>query len=297
MAAARALILVLAATAVAAAGPCDEAKDTTGFGVAVRDDAIVVDAVAPDSVAARSGVRPGDVVLQVNGAVAHTCIDWARAVKDARDGRKALLLLVGRGSDEVPLALGRHTWGAEPPVVAGRPTPAPRAAAPEAPPPFPPDVPVSIDSVVADLGALVAKTRSGLEPYRTAVVDARRAVETLGVRKAAPAETVASLRRVARLHEVAVIAWDAIEKIRTRNGIAKRLPVSEALTASYFSESAVQSALDEFDFLRETVDAEPSGGRIAESSGEWRPSAARRIAWEHAGEELGRVAATLATAP
>jgi membrane-associated protease RseP (regulator of RpoE activity) len=296
MATARALIVVLVAATVAVAGPCDEGKEATGVGVVVRDDVIVVDAVAPDSPAAKSGVRPGDVVLQVNGTVAHACADWASVINDARNARKAVLLLVGRGSDEVPLAMGRHTWGAEPAIVAGRPTPAPRPAAPEAPPPFPPDVPVSVDSVIADLGALLAKARGGVEPYRTAVVDARRAVETLGVRKAAPPEAVASLRRVARLHEVAVIAWDAIEKIRTRDGIAKRIPVSEALTAPYFSGSREQAALDEFDFLRETVESEPSGGRIAESSGEWRPAAARRIAWEHAGEELGRAAASLATA-
>lgn len=301
MATARALMALLLAAGAAVAGPCDESRETTGLGVVVRDDAIVVEAVATGSPAAASGVQPGDVVLQVNGIVARSCAEWARAVKDARGGGKALLLLVGRAADEVPLALGRRTWGGGAAeaggVAAARPAPGPRTAAPEAPAPFPPDVPVSLDSVVGDLGALVARTRSGVTSYRDAVVNARRAVETLAVRKTAPAETVTSLRRVARLHEVAVLAWDAIDSIRVRDGIARRLPVSEALTAPYFSGSPVQSAVDEFDFLHETVASEPSGGRFMESSGEWRPAAARRIAWEHAGEELGRVAATLATVP
>ena len=138
--------------------------------------------------------------------------------------------------------------------------------------------------------------RTGSQPYRDAVLESRRAVETLAVRKAAPPETVDNLRRVARLHETAVLAWAAIDQIRERDGIARRLPVSEALTAPYFSESPTQSVLDEFDFLREAIAQEPKPGRFTETSGEWRPSLARRLAWEHAGEELGRATAALAAA-
>jgi hypothetical protein len=152
---------------------------------------------------------------------------------------------------------------------------------------------VSVDSVVADLAGLVGKTRAGIQPYREAVVTSRRAVETLAVRKAAPPDSVTALRRVARLHEAAVLAWEGMDTIRERDGIAKRLPVSEAATAPYFSGSPVQSVLDEFDFLQETIAAEPRAARFMESSGQWRPSAARRIAWEHAGEELGRLTAAL----
>jgi hypothetical protein len=222
-------------------------------------------------------------------------------VSDARNEGKALLLLVERGDAEVPLALGRKTWGeAAPSAVARGEAPAAphaRAATPEAPPPLPPDVPVSVDSVVADLGGLVGRTRQGVGPYGDAVLGARRAVETLAVRKAAPPETVATLRRVARLHETAVLAWNAIDAIRERDGIAKRMPISEATTGPYFPDSPIQSMLDEFDFLQETIAKEPRDRRYATSSGEWRPAAARRLAWEHAGEELGRVTATLAAAP
>ncbi len=158
-------------------------------------------------------------------------------------------------------------------------------------------MPVSVDSVVADLGGLVGRTRQGLAPYGDAVLETRRAVETLAVRKSAPPETIATLRRVARLHETAVLAWRAIDAIRERDGLAKRMPVSEATTGPYFSDSQIQSMLDEFEFLQETIAEEPRDRRYAQSSGAWRPAAARRIAWEHAGEELGRVTATLASAP
>ena len=293
-------LVLVGAAAHAASGPCDEGRDAAGLAVVVRDGAVVVQDVTPGSPAATSGVRAGDVVLQVNGAVPTSCAEWSRAVRDARDGRKALLLLVGRGDGETPLALGRRTWGGAEPTEIARPAapPAPRPRVePALPPPLPAEVPVSVGSVVADLGALVGRTREGLDPYRDAVTSARRGVETLAVRKLAPPETVTELRRVAHLHETAVLAWQAVDEIRERNGIARRLPVSEALSAPYFSGSPVESAIDEFDFLRETVVTEPHGGRVAESSGEWRPAAARRLVWEHGGESLGRVAATLAAAP
>jgi hypothetical protein len=295
-----ATLIVLALAGLAHAGPCEEGRERTGLVVVVRDGALVVGTVAADSAAAASGVRAGDVVAQVNGTVAHSCAEWGRVVSDARDEGKALLLLVERGDAEVPLALGRKTWGEAAPAAVAKgeaPVPPARAATPEAPPPLPPDVAVSVDSVVADLGTLVGRTRQGLAPYGDAVLGARRAVETLAVRKAAPPETVATLRRVARLHEAAVLAWRAIDAIRERDGLAKRMPVSEATTGPYFADSPIQSMLDEFDFLQETIAEEPRDRRYAQSSGEWRPAAARRIAWEHAGEELGRMTATLAAAP
>ena len=296
------LIGVVCIVTVAYAGSaCDEAYDRTGLGVVVRDGRMVVGDVVPGSIAAASGLHAGDTVLQANGTVARSCSEWARAVADARDGGKALLLLVARGDDEMPLVLGRRTWGvdvatppnatAEPPARVGR------REAPELPPPLADEEPVSMDGVVTELGGLVGRTRDGLRGYRDAVVHARRAVETLAARKLATTDAVTALRRVARLHEAAVLAWEGVDIIRERDGIARRLPVSEAVVAPYFSGSPTQSVLDEFEFLHETVTREPRPGRFTETSGDWRPAAARRIAWEHAGEELGRVAATLATTP
>ena len=302
MARAAILIGVLGlATAAHAGGGCEEGRDRTGVGVVVRDGRLVAGEVEAGSVAAASGLRAGDLLAQVNGTVAHSCGEWARTVTDARDGGKALLLLVSRGDGEVPLALGRQTWGVavvEPGgAVVATPTRVARPVVPEVPAPLPPDVVVSLDTVIVQLGGLVGQTRKGLATYRDAVMNARRAVETLAVRTLAPQDTVASLRRVARLHEAAVLAWAGVDTIRERAGIASRLPVSDAATAPYYSGSPVQSVLDEFEFLQETIAEAPREGRFTESSGSWRAAAARRIAWEHAGEELGRMTATLAAAP
>ena len=277
------VVAMLLASTTWAARACDEGRERTGLTLVVRDGALVVEEVTPGSAAAAIGVKPGDVMLQANGTLARSCAEWGRAVDDARTGSKALLLLVGRGDGEMALAFGRRTWelapseapavaaappaGHAPSVAASGPPSAPPPPAPhqpvtaEAPPPFPADVPVSVDSAVTDLGALVGKTRGGLDGYRDAVVESRRAVETLSARKAAPPDTVKALRRVARLHEAAVLAWVGVDQIRERDGIAKRLPVSEALAAPYFSDSPVQSVLDEFDFLQETIESQPQDER------------------------------------
>jgi hypothetical protein len=304
MARARRLIAAaaLAAAHVAWAGPCEEARERTGLALAVRDAALVVATVDDGSAAAASGVRPGDVVLQVNGVVPRTCAEWEHAVDDARRGGKALLLFVRRAEGELPLALAARAWGVEqaeaaPPSPPGAPAPPPRPRVPEPPAPLPDEETVSVDSTLAELGALLAQARAGLPRYRDAVTHARRAVETLQVRKAAPADAVDSLRGVARLHEAAAVAWDAMERIRERDRIPTHLPISDGLTASFYAGSAEQSALDEFDFLRETIAVEPRPGRFTETSGEWRPAAARRLLWEHAGEALGRAAASLVVAP
>src|SRR6185436_4174972 len=80
MARAAAVAVLVLAAAAHAAGPCEELRDRTGLSVVVRDGVMVVGEVTPDSPAAASGLRPGDVVLQANGTVAYTCGEWRRAV-------------------------------------------------------------------------------------------------------------------------------------------------------------------------------------------------------------------------
>ena len=48
--------------------------------------------------------------MQANASVLTSCDDWARAVRDARRERKALLLLVRREAGEMPLVLAQATW-------------------------------------------------------------------------------------------------------------------------------------------------------------------------------------------
>jgi len=295
----RALILLAAlwAGAAHAGGACDEGRGATGLALALRAGVLTVDTVDPGSPAQRAGIRPGDAVLQANDVVPHTCAQFARALAAARDELKALLVLVRRGEAEVPLAFGAATWGAPPAGAAAAPTAPPSVAAPATrpapppPPPLPPETAVSVDGVVRDVAALAPPDHppTSLSAYRDAVVQVRREVETLAVRKAAPDDVVTELRSVLRYYEGAAIAWDAIEGYREREHLSRRLPVPDSLAVPYFTDSPVASLVEEFDFLDATVARPPSGGRFVEASGLWRPVWARLLLWERGGQALDQL--------
>jgi PDZ domain len=308
-----AVVCLVAARAAFGADACDEERGATGLGVAVQAGAVAVADVAPESPAARAGFRAGDVVLQANDVVPRTCAQWARAVGAARDGDKALLVLVRRGDAEVPLALGAATWrppglarapatvpapGAapvetRPPAPGALPAPPPPAAParttpPPPPPPLPSDAVVSVDGVVRDLAALAPldDPPTSLPAYREAVLHARREIETLASRGAAPADVVTELRSVARYYEGAAVAWGAIEGDREQERRSRRLPVPDNLAVPYFSDSPVASLLDEFSFLEGTIARRPRSISLAESSGMWRPVWARLLLWERGAQAL-----------
>jgi len=307
------LATLVAARAALAADACDEERGATGLGVVVQAGAVAVSDIAPESVAARAGFRAGDVVLQVNDVVPHTCAQWARAVGAARDGDKALLVLVRRGDAEVPLALGAATWrppglarapasgpapgaapGETPPAPPGTAAPPPRVAAPARtpPPPPPPPLPaetvVSVGGVVRDLAALAPPDDPprSLPAYREAVLHVRREIETLASRAAAPPDVVAQLKSVARYYEGAEVAWGAIEGDREQERRSRRLPVPDNLAVPYFSDSPVASLLDEFTFLEGTIARQPRGISVVEASGMWRPVWARLLLWERGAQAL-----------
>ncbi len=315
----------LATPACWASEACGEGRGETGLDVTVRGGALTVADVAPGSAAARAGFRADDVMVQVNDVLPRTCAQWARVVSDARDGGKALLVLVRRGEAEMPLALGAAAWGGlaalpetrapgadtAPPGTppAGRPAgeaPAPsaatpgqapaqrpptmpaRAPAPPPPPPLPPETAVSVEGVQRDLAALAPldDPPTNLPAYRDAVLQVRRQVETLASRGSAPDDVVGELRGVARYYEGAVIAWEAIEGDRADERRSRRLPVADNMAVPYFGESPVASLLDEFDFLDATIARPPRGGGLAEASGLWRPVWARLLLWERGARAL-----------
>jgi hypothetical protein len=127
---------------------------------------------------------------------------------------------------------------------------------------------------------------TSLPAYRDAVLQARRAIETLASRGAAPDAVVAELRSVARYYEGAAVAWDAIEGDRAQDRRSRRLPVADNLAVPYFSDSPVASLLDEFDFLDATIARPPRGVSLAEASGLWRPVWARLLLWERGAQAL-----------
>ena len=65
----------------------------------------------------------------------------------------------------------------------------------------------------------------------------------------------------------------------------------DSLAVPYFTDSPVASLIDEFTFLDATVARRPSGGRLVEASGLWRPVWARVLLWERGGQALEQLRA------
>jgi len=293
-----ALATILAVAGVARADQsCELERWRTGVGVQARDDALAVATVEDGSPAAAGGLRPGDAVVQVNGVVTRNCSDWARAVREARRDRKALLVLVRRSADDVPLAVAAAAWDRTPPTpeVAAR---APAAAAPTvdalvaaAPPPMPGASRPALADVVRELGALPG-VRGGLPAYVAAVERAHADASGLS-RASVPADVVAGVGTVLRYHDAAAVAWRAEEAARERAGGSRRLPSPDSMVAPYFTDSDEETTINAFPFLAGTVARTPGPGLIGEASGLWRPVEARRLLWERARAEQEQLATWL----
>src|SRR5262249_37659074 len=155
------------------------------------------------------------------------------------------LLLVHRDDADVPLMLAASIWGPVPAAVASAPGEppsrrAPRPAPPPPPPePLPPEVPASLDLVVANLNRLAASARPSvtLAGYRNDLTHVEREIETLARRGEAPPDVIEGLRGVLRYDQAAEVAWDALETAREQSGRRRNMPMAESATAPYFEDS------------------------------------------------------------
>jgi hypothetical protein len=307
MAHARRLIVMISALAAAAmaraAGPCEEGRGQTGLAVAATaPSGLAVAAIDPDSPAATSGLAIGDAVMQVNDSRPRSCGEWARAVRDARGDRKALLLLVERGGAERPLVLGAASWDRAVAIAAPPPPPteAPTVRALVAAPPpraLPPETTVTLEEVQRGLAALAdaARPSARLAGYRKELVRLEGQVESLAARRSAPPAVVDGLRTVLRYYDAAAVAWASDEARREQQRQPRHVPSPDGAAAPYFEDSQVAAAIEEFPFLRETVVRDPRPGLLAgESAGLWRPLQARALLWERGHDELSRLTAWLA---
>jgi hypothetical protein len=297
VAGARRLILAAAMSLAAAARGaerCAEGRAETGLVLTPAPDGLGITVVDEGSAGERSGLRVGDTVVQLNAAVARSCADYTRTLRDARKDRKALLVLVRRADAEVPLVLAAAVWQrvavAAPAAPPEPPTVQTLVATP--PPALPHGAEVSLTGVLrrlADLSATaVPPTR--IETYRRAVAEAESEVAALEAAGTVPAGLVGGLHTILRYHVAAGVAWMAEESLRERDRRPRHFPAGEATVAPFFADSDVASTIEDFPFLRQTVVQDPGPGVVGgETAGLWRPVEARTLLWTHAREEQARL--------
>jgi PDZ domain-containing protein len=296
------LIVLVLAAAARADDACDTERWRTGLAVAGADAGVSVAAIEDASPAAAGGLRAGDVVVQVNGVVPRGCGDWARAVRDARRERKALLLLVRRAGGELPLVVSAASWDRTPvaPVADAKPPPpgeppSVRELVAGAAPALPAASQVDVGQVVQDVTRL-GGGRTTRAAYRAELARLHAAVRGLGTRGDVPRDVVAGIETVLRYHDAAAVAWDSEDAARERERRSSRLPTPDAMTAPFFTDSEEESAIEAFPFLRATVARQPAPGVIGESAGLWRPVEARKALWDAARTEQDRLSGWLGMA-
>ncbi len=246
-------LALLAAPAAYAADPCEEGRLFTGLAVSADPSGLSIAAVDDDSPAAAGGLRAGDRLVQANASVLDDCEEWARAVRDARRERKALLLLVRRTTGEVPFVLAQATWeravaaaptGAPVPPPAAGPaessspivpppaaTPLPSAAPPPRAAPAPrPVAPPSVAAVVGEPPPSPAPS-----PQLEEVL---RALETLAPEEPARARIGAYQQQLLRVHR-------QIESLAAREAAAPRVIVGLRTVVRYYDAAEVAWEADE----------------------------------------------------
>jgi serine protease Do len=80
-------------------------QDRTQLGVPAETEGALVVAVAPGSTAAEKGIRPGDVITQVNRKDVASAADAVAALKQLKNDKSSALLLVRRGDSQRFVAL------------------------------------------------------------------------------------------------------------------------------------------------------------------------------------------------
>ena len=252
-------LALLTARAALAADPCEEGRLFTGLAVSPETGGLAVAAVDEDSPAAAGGLRVGDRLVQANASVLDDCEEWARSVRDARRERKALLLLVRRGTAETPLVLAQGTWEravAAAPAVVPPPPPAlpepsptaPSAPAASAPPPsatVPPVAPPAAAPrpapaprpVVPSVAAIVS------EPPPAGAASAQldevlHALETLAPEEPARARIAAYQQQLLRVHR-------QIESLAAREAASPRVVAGLRTVVRYYDAAEVAWEADE----------------------------------------------------
>jgi hypothetical protein len=289
------LLFALAVSAIAPAAAEELACPDTDVGrVAVIADGLRV--IAPQV----QGLRPDDILVQLNSRVLHSCSDLTQAMAEARDRQLASLLLIRRQQGTEAIVLQR-------PLVP--------------PPAAPPTAPILVDAIAATAPPQPTLTRppptftppsmtltpapiarSAVAPVRDTLAQFRELGRSMQAKLPLPsaqpwAREVGDLRQAYEQHQAEVPALRVVEPILAYyQTIAEILVYRERtfrdagntrsqpdVALSYNNGSQVSGWLQRYPFLQASVIAPPDTLLgFAESNGRWSPDRAVELLVERA---------------
>ncbi len=300
------IFVVGLSSAMAADNPCQEAQDILGLSLtpatipgSKATPALVITDIIPLSQGARIGLVNGDIIEQVNSWQARDCQSYSRAVQDARDEQKAILLLVTRKGKRQPLAFEPELWQRKQEEQQEKEAVANLQTMLSAP--LPPNLKHTTDRVgtqaltVLRTVEAVAMLTDRSNKYEQAVANAKAQLAALSRASQGEAEqrVVAGanvlLGYYLTAQDIRHYKQDFVSSDRKdlRKGRAATVVTPEV---PYFLKSPVPGWIDKYPFLRASIHESPQVANFIEQPGSWDPDMAVKLLWDKAKEETEQFA-------
>ena len=294
-----------AGPAAAADDPCRAGQEYLGLSLAPTNQhdgpGLPIAEIAQLTAGSKVGLRPGDVLEQVNSWPIRDCENYGRAVRDARQKQKAVLVLISRNGKRRPIFFEPEIWQRvddrkeEKQAVASLTTvlEAPLPAAERG------DGAAIGEQALAALRTLetLVDAARPLPMYERGLRDARRRLRALQRQSRDDVEkrVMAGARVVFGYYETArAIRQYKHDYVGTaRKDVRRGRAESYASTSvPFFYDSPVTAWMDRYPFLRPSITDTPTklGFDFVEQPGRWNPDHAVTLLWQRARSETDRFA-------
>ncbi len=294
-----------AGPAAAADDPCRAGQEYLGLSLAPTNQhdgpGLPIAEIAQLTAGSKVGLRPGDVLEQVNSWPIRDCENYGRAVRDARQKQKAVLVLISRNGKRRPIFFEPEIWQRvderkeEKQAVASltRVLEAPLPAAERG------DSAAVGEQALAALRTLekLVDAARPLPMYERGLRDTRRRLRALQRQSRDDVEkrVMAGARVVFGYYETArAIRQYKHDYVGTERKDVRRGRAESYASASvpFFYDSPVTAWMDRYPFLRPSITDTPTklGFDFVEQPGRWNPDHAVTLLWQRARSETDKFA-------
>ena len=294
-----------AGSAAAADDPCRAGQEYLGLSLVPTNQhdgpGLPIAEIAQLTAGSKVGLRPGDVLEQVNSWPIRDCENYGRAVRDARQKQKAVLVLISRNGKRRPIFFEPEIWQRvnerkeEKQAVASltKVLEAPLPAAERG------DSAAIGEQALAALRTLetLVDAARPLPMYERGLRDARMRLRALQRQSRDDVEkrVMAGARVVFGYYETArAIRQYKHDYVGTERKDVRRGRAESYASASvpFFYDSPVTAWMDRYPFLRPSITDTPTklGFDFVEQPGRWNPDHAVTLLWQRARSETDKFA-------
>lgn len=294
-----------AGPAAAADDPCRAGQEYLGLSLVPTNQhdgpGLPIAEIAQLTAGSKVGLRPGDVLEQVNSWPIRDCENYGRAVRDARQKQKAVLVLISRNGKRRPIFFEPEIWQRVDERKEEKQAVASLTKVLEAPLPAAErgDSAAVGEQALAALRTLetLVDAARPLPMYERGLRDTRRRLRALQRQSRDDVEkrVMAGARVVFGYYETArAIRQYKHDYVGTERKDVRRGRAESYASASvpFFYDSPVTAWMDRYPFLRPSITDTPTklGFDFVEQPGRWNPDHAVTLLWQRARSETDKFA-------